>query len=83
MKSPADPAHAMKGPPGYRCSCGATFNDYWQLAAHVRRSIDCPRCGAAPVDLIGGGELFRWQCGHWIARNDPSAAIRTDEKETP
>jgi hypothetical protein len=75
-----DPAHAMKGPPGHRCTCGIDFGDYDALAEHVRLSIACPRCGATPADL-GVGELFRWACGHWIARDDLSAAIRTDAKE--
>lgn len=74
-------AHCMMGPPGHRCSCGAAFDDYYPLAEHVRQSIDCPRCGAAPAEL-GDGEVDRWQCGHWIARGDASATIRTAEEAT-
>jgi len=81
MRPPADPIHAMKGPPGYQCACGASFDDYRGLADHVRLSIDCPRCGADPTDL-GTGELFRWSCGHWIARDDASAMIRAQEEES-
>ena len=68
-------AHCMMGPPGYRCSCGTTFDDYYGLAEHVRRTIDCPRCGASPADL-GDGEGCRWTCGHWIAARDPLATLR-------
>lgn len=75
-----DPAHVMKGPPGHHCSCGGEFSDYYALAEHVRLSIDCPRCGAAPADL-GVGALFRWACGHWIADDDLSAVIRTDDRK--
>ncbi|HSX23110.1 MAG TPA: hypothetical protein VLE97_10075 [Gaiellaceae bacterium] len=74
-------AHCMMGLPDHRCSCGAAFDDYHGLAEHVRQSIDCPRCGAAPADL-GDGDVDRWKCGHWIARNDVSATIRAAE-ETP
>jgi len=75
-----DPAHVMQGPPGHRCSCGIEFGNYDAHAEHVRLSITCPRCGAAPADL-GAGEAMRWACGHWIARSDISAAIRTGMKE--
>lgn len=70
-------AHCMTGPLGYRCSCGTAFDDYYGLAEHVRQSIDCPRCGASPTDL-GDDDLYRWRCGHWIARGDASAKIRGD-----
>ena len=68
-------AHCMMGPPGHRCSCDSAFDDYYALAEHVRQFIECPRCGGAPTDL-GEGVLYRWQCGHWIARGDFSAALR-------
>jgi DNA-directed RNA polymerase subunit RPC12/RpoP len=70
--------HVMQGPPSYRCACGIEFDNYDALVEHVRLSIACPRCGAAPADL-GTDALFRWACGHWIARDDLSAAIRTDD----
>ncbi|HSX22840.1 MAG TPA: hypothetical protein VLE97_08725 [Gaiellaceae bacterium] len=68
-------AHCGMGPPGWRCSCGAAFDAYALLAEHVRQSIDCPRCGALPADLVDG-DLYRWQCGHWIARGDTGAQLR-------
>jgi ribosomal protein S27AE len=80
MMSSTDPAHAMKGPPGHHCTCGASFDDYYGLTKHIRLTIDCPRCGTAPAADLDDGELFRWQCGHWIARGDTSAAIRAGEK---
>jgi hypothetical protein len=67
-------AHCMTGAPGYSCSCGTIFEDYYALAEHVRQTIDCPSCGGAPADL-GDGDLYRWKCGHWIARGDLSAKI--------
>lgn len=76
MGSEAMNRHAMEGPPGWRCSCGAAFDDYYGLAEHVRLTINCPSCGDPPADL-GDGELYRWKCGHWIARDDDSAKLRT------
>lgn len=70
--------HIMQGPPGWRCSCGTSFSDYYGLSEHIRQFINCPRCGEVPANL-GEGELYRWQCGHWIARNDASASIRAPE----
>jgi hypothetical protein len=73
----------MQGPPGHRCGCGAAFGDYAALAEHVRRTIDCPRCEAPPCNLHDG-DLFRWTCGHWIARDDRFAAVHDDhQKESP
>lgn len=63
-------------PTDYRCACGAAFASYLALAEHQRLKIPCPRCGAAPKDDLSTGDLFRWTCGHWIARDDPSAALR-------
>lgn len=71
--------HIMQGPPGWRCSCGTACDGYDTLAEHVRQFINCPRCGADSTDL-GEGESYRWQCGHWIARNDALATIRTAER---
>ena len=80
------PVHIMQGPPGYRCACGNRFGYYAQLAEHVRLSINCPRCGAPPTAMtylstalfrIG---VFRWTCGHWIAKGDDTAEIRTTEE---
>src|SRR4029077_8067149 len=73
--------HKMMGPPGWRCSCGKTFDDYYASAAHIRLSINCPRCGATPSAALADGEVDRWQCGHWIACGDFSATIR-DANET-
>jgi hypothetical protein len=73
-------AHCMTGAPGYHCSCGATFDDYYGLAEHVRQSIDCPRCGGTPTDLEAN-DLFSWKCGHWIERGDTSAKIRGDRSK--
>jgi hypothetical protein len=75
------PAHAFLGPPGWNCACGEKFDDYAALEAHVLRSIVCPHCGAAPAALGNVDALFRWTCGHWIARGNHSAAIRTDEPQ--
>jgi hypothetical protein len=75
------PVHTMKGPPGWRCECGASFDDYYALAEHVRLSIPCPRCGADADASIVVGVSCRWRCGHWIASNDVSAAIRDKEEE--
>lgn len=80
-------AHIMRGPcslpsdppsGGYGCSCGAGFVDYAALAEHVRMTIACPRCDAAPAPLRDG-DLYRWTCGHWIAINDPTAPLRDDQ----
>jgi hypothetical protein len=81
MNSPADPAHVMQGPPGWRCACGASFSDYYGLAEHIRLTIDCPRCGTTPAANLRDGAACQWQCGHWIARNDVSAMIRDSAKE--
>jgi hypothetical protein len=70
----------MQGSPGYRCACGAAFDGYYALAEHVRLTINCPRCGAMP-DALAASELFHWRCGHWIARDDPSATLRNDNEE--
>jgi len=72
----ASPLHKMMGPPGERCSCGASFDDYASLAEHVRLDIKCPRCGALAADQLAAEEGFSWQCGHWIARGDFSATLR-------
>jgi ribosomal protein S27AE len=72
----SDFIHGGLGPPGWRCRCGAEFDDYYALAEHVRLSISCPRCGAAPSKGLASGEVDRWRCGHWIARGDFSATIR-------
>lgn len=68
--------HAALGPPGWRCQCGVESDNYYTHAEHMRLAIDCPRCESLPSDKLGEGELYRWRCGHWIARNDPSAQLR-------
>lgn len=68
--------HAALGPPGWRCTCGTESDDYYAHAEHMRLAGDCPRCESLPVDKLGEDELYRWRCGHWIARNDPSAELR-------
>ena len=68
--------HRMKNDPrGYYCSCGGAFDDYGDLADHVRWHVRCPLCGVASVG-VGDHELHRWACGHWIARDDLSSRIR-------
>jgi hypothetical protein len=74
--------HLMLGPPGWRCGCGATFDDYAALAEHLRLTQRCFRCGTEAVASLADGELYRWQCGHWILRGDFSATIR-DPGEVP
>jgi len=66
--------------PDYGCTCGEGFSNYTALAEHVRMTIDCPRCGAVPVAL-GDGDLYRWDCGHWMARDDRSAMLRDSAQE--
>lgn len=66
----------MLGPPGWRCSCGRNFDYYKKLSEHVRMDIECPLCKEAPVAQLADDELYRWTCGHWIPRGDPSAPIQ-------
>lgn len=75
-----DFVHGGMGPPGWQCKCGTAFDDYYALAEHLRLSINCPRCEAAPSADLANGEVDRWQCGHWIARGDFSATIRDDKE---
>jgi hypothetical protein len=74
--------HGGMGPPGWRCKCGTTFDDYYALAEHLRLSINCPSCEAAPATTLADREVARWQCGHWIMRGDFSATLRAAD-ETP